>query len=126
MLVMRLCSLGTRLLLKLVPPPVMVLDPVAPVAKPTVLKVDTYFPCPSANLSNPPLKAPLSNDGLMTLPRSENLAWIRFKQVVRNEDIYISYDMFVKEFEHSTIHDIFKVNFVSSILSYVPRLQVAF
>ena len=75
----------------------MVLDPVAPTVKPTIPKIDASRPCPSANLSNLPFKAPLSNDGPMTLLKSENLAWNRFKQVVRNKDISICYDMSVKE-----------------------------
>ena len=48
----------------------------------------------------------------MTLLRSEGLAWERFQQVVFKEDIAIYYDMFVKEFERSTVHDLFKVLFL--------------
>ena len=44
----------------------------------------------------------------MTLLRSETLAWHRFKQVVKTEDVSIGYDMSVREFECSTIHDLFK------------------
>ena len=63
--------------------------------------------------SNPPKstqsKAP--NGSPMTLLKSEGLAWERFQKVVSEEDVAICYDMFVKEFERSTIHDLFKVLF---------------
>jgi len=45
----------------------------------------------------------------MTFLRNESLAWNRFKQVVKDEDVTIHYDMSVREFERSTIHDLFKV-----------------
>lgn len=45
----------------------------------------------------------------MTLLRSETLAWKRFKQVLKDNDISICNDMSVREFEHSTVHDLFKV-----------------
>ena len=45
----------------------------------------------------------------MTLLESEDLAWDYFNQVVTNEDVTICYDMSKKEFEHSTVHDLFKV-----------------
>ena len=104
----------------------MVLDPAALVAKLVIPKVDASLPCPDVDPSNPSLKAPLSDDGAMTLLRSENLAWNRFKQVVINKDISVCYDMTVKEFEHSTTHDFFKVTFASSLLIHIPCLQVTF
>ena len=92
--------------------PVVVLNPAAPTAKPMVPKIDSSLTRPDAKSSNPSLKAPLSNDSPLTLLRSENLAWNKFKQVVRNEDVFVCYDMSIKEFEHSTIHDLFKVTFL--------------
>ena len=44
-----------------------------------------------------------------TLIRSETLAWNRFKMVVKEDDVMACYDIFVKEFERSTVHDLFKV-----------------
>lgn len=104
----------------------MVFDHTAPAAKLVIPKVDASLPRPDIDPSNPSLKASLSDNSPMTLLRSENLAWNRFKQMVRNEDISVCYDMTVKEFEHSTTHDFFKVTFASSILSHIPRLQVTF
>lgn len=106
--------------------PIMVLDHTAFAAKLMIPKVDASLPRPNVDSSNPPLKAPLFDDSPMTLLRNENLAWNRFKQVVRNKDISICYDMTIKEFEHLTTYDFFKVTFASSILSHIPRLQVAF
>ena len=64
--------------------------------------------------SNPPeatSSKPLSGSP-MTFLRSEGLAWKRFQQAVYEEDVAIYYDMSVKEFEHSTVHDLFKVLFL--------------
>ena len=91
---------------------VVILDPAAPPASiqpPMVPKVDALIPHLNAELSGSSPKAlPPENDP-MTLLRRENLAWCRFKQVVRNEDVSICYNMLVKEFENSTIHNLFKV-----------------
>ena len=93
---------------------VVVLDPVAPTAstQPLVVsKVDTSIPRLDVEPSNSFPKTPSPEDGHMTLLRRENLAWNRFKKVVRNEVVSICYDMFVKEFEHSTILDLSKVTY---------------
>lgn len=93
-------------------------------SKSGAVKTDPFIPStkqPSrvqivgANSSNPPdatlCKTPigLPDSGPMTLLRSEGLAWDRFKQAVSDTDVAICYDMFVKEFERSTVHDLFKV-----------------
>ena len=88
--------------------PVVVLDPATPVAKTMIFKVKDSLPHPGADSSNPSPVGPLDN-GPMILLRSEGLAWDRFKKVVTDKDIAIYYDMFVKEFERSTVHDLFKV-----------------
>ena len=82
--------------------------PLAPAKQPSTLQIldlDSSNP-PKATSSKPPSGSP------MTLLRSEGLAWERFQQVVFKEDIAIYYDMFVKEFERSTVHDLFKVLFL--------------
>ena len=55
--------------------------------------------------SKPPKSIP------MTLLENEDLAWEKFQQVVNDKDIAVCYDMSLKVFEHSTIHDLFKVHF---------------
>jgi len=45
----------------------------------------------------------------MTLLENEGLAWERFNQAVTNEVVAVCYDMSMKEFERSTVHNLFKV-----------------
>ena len=40
---------------------------------------------------------------------NENLAWERFQKAVPDEDINVCYDMSLKDFERSGVHDLFKV-----------------
>ena len=57
----------------------------------------------------------------MNLIENEDLAWERFEKVMSDEDIAICYDISLKDFEHSDVHDLFKVyNFIfaSSLLLY--------
>ena len=49
---------------------------------------------------------------------NEDLAWERFGEVVKDEDINVCYDMSLKDFKHSGVHDLFKVRnctFASSL-----------
>ena len=86
----------------------MLLDPANLTANPTISKVEDSLPHPSANPSKPsPTEPP--DSGLMTFLRSEGLAWDRFKQAMTDKDIAICYNIFLKEFERSTVHDLFKV-----------------
>ena len=94
---------------------VVVLNPATPTIStqpPVVFKVDASLCRSNTEPSNPSRKAPHFDYGPLSLLRSENLAWSRFEQVVRNEDIFIGYDMSIKKFKHSTIHDLFKVTFL--------------
>lgn len=56
-----------------------------------------------------PTAMPTINES-MTLLKSETLAWHKFNQAMKTEDVSICYDMSMREFEHSTIHDLFKVH----------------
>ena len=47
---------------------------------------------------------------------NENLAWERFQKAVTDEDINVCYDMSLKDFEHSGVHDLFKVMALASSL----------
>ena len=47
---------------------------------------------------------------------NENLAWEHFQKVVIDEDINVCYDMSLKDFEHSSVHDLFKVIVFTSSL----------
>lgn len=68
--------------------------------------------CPTTDLSTiPPVVEDLV-DISRTLLKSESLAWSKFKTVVKHEEVMACFDMFVKEFECFTIHDLFKVCFL--------------
>ena len=57
---------------------------------------------------------------LTNIIENENLAWERFQRAVIDEDINVSYDMSLKDFEHSGVHDLFKVIvFVSSLKIHI-------
>ena len=47
---------------------------------------------------------------------NENLAWVRFQKAVIDKDINVCYDMSLKDFEHSGVHDLFKVMVLASSL----------
>ena len=47
----------------------------------------------------------------MNLLENEDLAWERFEKAMTGEDVAVCYDMSLKEFEHSGVHDLFKVLF---------------
>ena len=47
---------------------------------------------------------------------NEDLAWERFQMAVLNKDISACYDMGSKEFEHSGVHDLFKVRLYSILI----------
>ena len=47
---------------------------------------------------------------------NENLTWERFQKAVTDDDINVCYDMSLKDFEHSGVHDLFKVRILTSSL----------
>ena len=54
----------------------------------------------------------------MNLLENEDLAWERFEKVMTNEDMAVCYDISLKEFEHTAVHDLFKVcNYFYLVLS---------
>ncbi|XP_075670027.1 uncharacterized protein LOC142639775 [Castanea sativa] len=54
------------------------------------------------DLSQPPRRISTN------LLENEDLAWERFQEAVKGEDVAAYYDMSLKEFEHSGVHDLFK------------------
>ena len=56
----------------------------------------------------------------MKLIENEDLAWGHFEKAVSDEDTAACYDMSLKDFKHSGVHDLFKDNFIfaSSLLLY--------
>lgn len=82
--------------------PLAIVNPTVFPSSDTSLSEAPYFPNLKSSKA-PPLSASY------TLLRSEALAWDRFKTVVNEDDVIACYDMYIKEFECSTIHDLFKV-----------------
>ena len=86
--------------------------PPAPAKQPSMQILDKEPSNPEVTPSKPP------SGSLMTLLSSESLSWERFQQAVSEKDVAIGYDMSVKEFKQSTVHDLFKVLFL--VLNYSP------
>ena len=63
----------------------------------------------------------------MNLVENEDLAWERFQKAMTDEDVATCYDMSLKEFEHSTVHDLFKVcNFAFASSCYFTLFSSKF
>ena len=77
--------------------------PPAPAKLPSVQILDEEPSNPEVTPSKTSKSAP------MNLLENKDLAWERYQQAVTKEDVAVCYDMFVKEFEHFTVHDLFKV-----------------
>ncbi|XP_065620318.1 uncharacterized protein LOC136067574 [Quercus suber] len=78
-----------------------------------VYEVDSSTPVESTPSKTPPSKtAPSSSQPSQGAPsniiENEDLAWERFKSAVTDEDINVCYDMSLKDFEHSGVHDLLK------------------
>ena len=58
---------------------------------------------------NVPASSQPSRQVPQNLIENEDLAWERFEKVVTDEDMAVCYDMSMKDFEHSSVHDLFKV-----------------
>ena len=52
---------------------------------------------------------------------NKDLAWERFMAVVTDVDVSACYNMSLKDFEHSSVHDLFKVSFFF-FLKYISSL----
>ena len=84
-----------------------------------IVDIDSSIPADSpAKTIVPPLSkttAPTSSQPSQRIPmnklKNEDLAWERFEKAVTGEDVAVCYDMSLKEFEHSSVHDLFKVLF---------------
>ena len=90
-----------------------------------IYDVDLSTPTETTPSKTPPSKTtmPATSQPSVYIPtniiENENLAWERFQKAVRDEDINVCYDMSLKDFEHSGVHDLFKVmTFASSLGTY--------
>ena len=77
--------------------------------------VDSSTPVETTPSQTPPSKLTVSTSSQPSqkvssnIIENENLAWERFKNVVTDEDMNTCYNMSLKDFEHSGVHDLFKV-----------------
>ena len=83
------------------------------------IDVDVSPPVETTSSKTPPRTTTPTSSQLPSrvssnIVENEDLAWQRFQEAVKDEDIHACYDMSLKDFEHSGVHDLFKVNFLSS------------
>ena len=81
--------------------------------KDSPMQVPSIVKTPSTSL--PPPQAPQHLIG------NEDLAWERFKMAVTDEDVSACYNMSLKDFEHSGVHDLFKVCIYSLLFFILSR-----
>ena len=91
-----------------------------------IYDVDSSTPTETTPSKTPPSKTtvPATSQPSAHIPtniiENENLAWEHFQKAVTDEDINVCYDMSLKDFEHSSVHDLFKVMaFASSLEIYI-------
>ena len=56
-----------------------------------------------------PASSQPSQQAPMNLLVNEDFAWERFEQAVTDEDVAACYEISLKDFKHSGVHDLFKV-----------------
>ena len=87
-----------------------------------IYDVDSSTPTETTQTKTPPSKttAPTTSQPSALVPtniiENENLAWERFQKAVTDKDINVCYDMSLKDFEYSGVHDLFKVRVLPSSL----------
>ena len=92
--------------------------PNLPPPQPSIMiyDVDSSTPIETTPSKTPPSKMTMpatsqpSQQVLSNIIENEDLAWERFQKVVTDEDINVCYEKSLKDFEHSSVHDLFKVN----------------
>ena len=105
-----------------------VVKPKLPQSQPFIHIVDVDSPNPvetTPSKTSPPRKiVPVSSQPPPRVPtniaENEDLAWERFGEAVKDEDINFCHDMSLKDFENSGVHDLFKV------LTVLPHLYYFF
>ena len=102
--------------------------PNLPPPQPSIMiyDVDSSTPTETTLSKTPPSKmtVPATSQPSQQVPsniiENEDLAWERFPKAVTDEDINVCYDKSLKDFEHSGVHDLFKVMaFASSLEIYI-------
>ena len=88
-----------------------------------LIKSLQYKSFPSKKISSI-VHAPTPSTSSKEVPQhllgNEDFAWERFSTAVTDVDVGACYNMFLKDFEHSGIHDLFKVSyFILFFLFYI-------
>ena len=92
--------------------------------------MDSSTPTKTTLSKTPPPKTtvPATSQPSQQVPsniiENEDLAWERFQKVVTDEDINTCYDMSLKNFEHSNVHDLFKVCNQTFSLSLLKNISL--
>ena len=80
-----------------------------------ILTIDSEPKDPSSKKVSSTVHAPTSSLPSKEVPQhllgNEDLGWERFTTVVTDVDVSTCYNMSLKDFEHSGVHDLFKVSF---------------
>ena len=94
-----------------------------------ILNLDLEPKDPPSKKVSSTVHAPTSSLPSKEVPQhllgNEDLAWERFMTAVTDADVSASYNMSLKDFEHSGVHDLFKVSkffFFKYIYIYIYRL----
>ena len=91
-----------------------------------ILNLDLEPKDPPSKKVSSTVHAPTSSLPFKDVPQhllgNEDLAWERFTTVVTNVDVSACYNMSLRDFEHSGIHDLFKVSLKFFIHIYTFRL----
>ena len=81
-----------------------------------ILNLDSEPKDPSSKKVSSTVHAPTSSLPFKEVPQhllgNKDLAWERFTTTVTNVDVSACYNMSLKDFEHSGVHDLFKVSFI--------------
>ena len=80
-----------------------------------ILTLDSEPKDPPSKKVSSIVHAPTSSIPSKEVPQhllgNEDLAWERFTMAVTDVDVAACYNMSLKDFEHSGVHDLFKVSF---------------
>ena len=96
-----------------------------------IYDVDSSTPTEITPSKTPPSKTivPATSQPFAHVPtniiKNESLAWERFQKAITDEDINVCYNMSLKDFERSDVHDLFKIMaFASSLGTYTLFLSL--
>ena len=88
-----------------------------------ILNLDSKPKDPPSKKVLSPVHAPTSSLPSKEVPQhllgNENLAWERFTMTVTDVDVSACYNMSLRDFKHSGVHDLFKVSLIFYLFYYI-------